>query len=48
MCSEPGRPFDRYYQGTDIAVVDINVNVDKLESKEGEFERKLGEGILKQ
>ena len=39
------RPIDRV---TDIVVVNIDVNVDKLERKVGELDRKLGGGRLTQ
>ena len=40
MCLEPGRPFEWDARGKYMVVIDVYVNIDKLD-------RKVGEGSLK-
>ena len=48
MLSEMGRTVKWENQGTDIVVVDVDVNVDELQSKVESFQKKAGEGCLTQ
>ena len=48
MLSEMGRTVKWENQGTDIVVVDVDVNVDELQSKVESFQKKVGEGFLTQ
>ena len=48
MLSEMGRTVKWENQGTDIVVVDVDVNVDELQSKVESFQKKVGEGCLTQ